>query len=59
MPPFTGPPVFVPINIKPLVRMRVVGGFKGLETPSGKRNKELSQRIMANDARYIVRLWLA
>ncbi len=52
MTPFTRPPILVAVNIEPLVGVRIVGGFQGLETPAGNGNEELTQRVVTNDARH-------
>ena len=59
MAPLTRAAIFVAIDIEPLVRVRIVGGFEGLEPATGKRNEELAQRVVADYPGDGVRLRLA
>lgn len=40
----------IAINVKPLIRSRVIGGFLHLVAATGKWREELNQRVMADDA---------
>jgi hypothetical protein len=52
MAPFAGLPVFVAIDIEPLIGVRVPGGFGRLKSSAGKANQQLAERIVTDDPCY-------
>ena len=56
---FTWITKIVAINIKPLVRLGIVGGFMHLITPPGKRGQKLNQREITKDAFHLKWLTVA